>query len=1382
MEMFAVLEGPVFPGSGFVLIFLAFLADLTNDERNKTAARFLKLWFAAAADTIIFISPYKKLEDQLNRIVCFYTGGFIMSNLKPQLSWLDEPTVTQVGRLTPSAALSRRVMGHLHAQKLNGTWKVCVSPSKEDLQEWEEEAFIQPEGDVSAFDDIQVPAHLQLCGYGMNQYTNTAYPWDGKEAVAYGRTPSKNLTARYVLDFDVDPKLVRDHVRLVFHGVESAFYVWLNGEFVGYSTDSFTPSAFDVTDLLKDSNNRLSVLVFQYSSGSWLEDQDFFRFSGIFRDVELQGAPKASIEDLRITTELSDDFTSGSIVADFKDRNASAFLISLFDPDSKRMFSQTIQSRSIRLSFDDVRLWSAEQPSLYTLRIEALDENGDSVEMVEQKVGMRRVEVRDGLILLNGRRLMLHGVNRHEFHCRTGRVMNKEQIKEDLLLMKRNNINAVRTSHYPNQDALYDLADEIGLYVMDEANLETHGTWQSGFSEEPSNPLPGDRSEWKKAVLERAQAMFERDKNHPSILFWSLGNESWYGDDLLEEAAWLRVADPTRLVHYESCFRNDDYADCTDVISRMYPSPEEVEEILKSGPKKPVILCEYMHGMGNSLGGMYRYSRLEEYRQFQGGFLWDFADQALEITEDGQTKLCYGGDFQDVPNSGNFSGNGILFADHTPSEKLDEVKALFAPIRVLPDEKGVEILNTNLFTDTDLVHFIARQKMEGRILYEEEFDVHLLPGQFAHVDLDWLKTRDESVCEVSVVQASQTKWAPEGYEIAFGQRILPGSAVVHPIEKGMKFVLGKELFGAHFGDVQILFGLKGLVSMKKAGKEWLLASPRPVFSHAYTDNERGFDFDRTSAAWFAASLFTRTVSRDIQVCEEQGYARITYTMALPYPASASSHLIVTYFVSAPGNLGIRIELPGNRYMPDLPVFGMEFKLPKSADRYEYYGFGPHENYKDRSWGARLDVFASTAKQTMQPYLKPQECGNRCAVRWVEFEDDGQVLRFERTAAPFEISVLPYSFVQIQEASHQHELPKSTGTYVRIASEHMGVGGVDSWGTPIHSSDRLNASKSRVFNFMCSFVDPDRKTLRNREVREILEEQIIEEKTTVKPEGRHALKKASTLAEDEDSAVEAASQIADELVAGPGFSVYGPIHTSKIGKDSVHEPLRYETAGAVVDQPETMEKQRENPVEEAKKESRMDETAAALKARSEQPQEKLSRKARARLEVEKAALKQGNDALDQAESESVSDDFGDFGFVGRHGADANAAHHLHAAPSFRESAETEISLKAPSSADGLQADPKAEDASVKDENHKPETGDMSANPQSPAAVEHTQMFDPKMIARQAAMAENSHPAAVEDASDREENRMENLDESQEGMRRLSFFERRRKARKNRKNKK
>lgn len=991
-----------------------------------------------------------------------------MKKERAEQKWLKDPRVVQVNRLEPVSTLHRSIPDHTVSQSLNGEWKVRTSFQ----DEWDL-SFLSADLQEPAFEEIQVPGHLQMQGHGQIQYTNTAYPWDGRFDVAYGDTPAENLKAEYVLDFDLDENLADEEIQLVFHGVESAFYVWLNGEFVGYSTDSFTPSAFDVTRLLKEKDNRLAVLVYQFSSGSWLEDQDFFRFSGIFRDVELKGRRKIHIEDLKITTDTANEQQTGLIRVQMTDQGAAAFEIRLFDPDGDLMLDQKTDQRDLSFEIEEARLWSAEEPSLYTLEIGVLDEEGQTIETLTERIGIRQIRIEEGIIYLNGRRLMLHGVNRHEFAPDKGRAITEEEMLADIVFMKQNNINAVRTSHYPNQERFYELCDEFGLYVMDEANLETHGTWQNGFTEEPEDPLPGSHLEWRNALFDRAESMLERDKNHPSILFWSLGNESWYGDDLLEEAAYLRLKDPERIIHYESSFRSPAYSECSDVYSRMYASPKELEDILKSNPQKPVILCEYMHAMGNSLGGLYRYIQLERYPQYQGGFIWDLIDQAVyKVDEEtGIQTLGYGGDFDDYPNSGNFSGNGLLFADRTPSAKVQEVKALYSPLRILPDENGVQILNGNLFADTSKYRFFYEQKVENTPILQGELDVHLHPQTYAHYEIDWKDTVHESTCTVVAVNADDLPWQPAGSEVAFGQSIRGKTEYFYSSGEKLQITKGKELRGFRFQDLEILFSAKGLVSLKKDGKEWLQSIPRPVFSHAYTDNELGFGFDQESAFWYGASLFSK-VREFSEYYDENGlFAILSYKYRLPYPYPQTASCTVSYTIAAPGMIGIDISLDPCRIMPDLPVFGMQFVLPEDCSHFLFYGNGPEENYKDRQEGARLDLYESSAEADLQPYLRPQETGNRTGIRWLElFDPQGECLRFSKIGRPFEASVLPYSFEQLQNAEHQEELPPITATYVRIASEHMGVGGIDSWGSRVDDKDMLHAGNSRKFSFFLSFPE------------------------------------------------------------------------------------------------------------------------------------------------------------------------------------------------------------------------------------------------------------------------------------------------------------------------
>ena len=613
--------------------------------------------------------------------------------MQANLNWLTDPEVFRVNRLDAHSdhlcyateQEMERGTSSLY-QSLDGCWKFA----------WSQNPSLRPEGfwqedfDDSRFGTISVPGHIELQGYGQIQYINTLYPWDGRAEL---RPPEidwdHTSVGSYVRTFDLEPGLLGKSVCICFQGVERAFYVWLNGHFVGYAEDSFTPSEFDLTPYLRERDNRLCVEVYQHSSASWLEDQDFFRFSGIFRSVVLYAKPQTHVEDLWIRTGLQEDNTTGTFrlrllvsgpMGEIHCKISHPRQGCLFDgrlslaPEGKYLVSQALE-------FENILPWSYESPELYRVVLTVLDEQGCAAEWIPYRTGFRRFEKKNGLMLLNGQRLVIRGVNRHEWNPETGRAIGLSDMEKAMETIRKNNINAVRTSHYPNQTPWYHLCDENGIYLMDEANLESHGSWQKLGAVEASWNVPGSLPQWRAAVLDRAESMFQRDKNHVSILFWSCGNESYAGEDILAMADWFRAQDPSRLVHYEGVFHNRAFDAISDVESRMYASPSEIRRYLESHPEKPFLLCEYMHDMGNSLGGMESYIRLEEeFPQYQGGFIWDYMDQALWHKDaSGNRILGYGGDFGDRQSDYAFSGNGIVFADGREKPAMQEVRYWYAP-------------------------------------------------------------------------------------------------------------------------------------------------------------------------------------------------------------------------------------------------------------------------------------------------------------------------------------------------------------------------------------------------------------------------------------------------------------------------------------------------------------------------------------------------------------------------------------------------------------------------------------------------------------------------------------------------------------------------------
>ena len=608
-----------------------------------------------------------------------------MNTIKPELCWLTDPTVFAVNRLdahsdhicyrtAEEAAAGRTSL----RQSLDGLWRFCWSPNPAARPA----EFWRPDADLSAFGTIQVPGHIEMQGYGELQYTNTLYPWDGRAELRPPEIDWDNApVGSYVLDFTLDEGLRGQRVCVSFQGVEQAMYLWCNGVFVGYAEDSFTPSDFDLTDCLQAGTNRLCVEVHKRCSASWIEDQDFFRFSGIFRSVFLYAKPKVHLADLWLQTGLEEDNLTGTLTPRLKleGRTAGAKVtLRLTDREGYALYEGPVTEDTLELQ--GVQPWSHQTPTLYHAELTLTDADGAVQEVVPYDIGFRRFEMKDGVMCLNGERVVFNGVNRHEWNAEKGRAIGPEDMYAAMDVFRRNNINAVRTCHYPDQSLWYDLCDRNGIYMIDEANLESHGSWQKLGAVEPSWNVPGSLPEWKDCVVDRARSMFERDKNHAAVLIWSCGNESYAGEDILAMSRFFHENDPGRLVHYEGVFHNRAFDAISDMESRMYAKPWEIREYLESKPAKPFILCEYMHDMGNSLGGMESYIRLaEEYPQYQGGFIWDYMDQALWHNDAlGRRVLGYGGDFGERTTDYNFSGNGIVYADGAEKPAMQEVSYWYA--------------------------------------------------------------------------------------------------------------------------------------------------------------------------------------------------------------------------------------------------------------------------------------------------------------------------------------------------------------------------------------------------------------------------------------------------------------------------------------------------------------------------------------------------------------------------------------------------------------------------------------------------------------------------------------------------------------------------------
>ena len=1000
-------------------------------------------------------------------------------------TWLTDATVFEVNR-TPAHS-NHKCFTHDPqsgeysdlTQSLDGEWRVEIVQAS-DI-DFNEEPFVAENFDDSAFYRTQVPGHLQMAGLLKNKYVNIQYPWDGHENPLEPNVPENNHVALYRKKFVVSKRLAdtkesRGSVSIVFHGMATAIYVWVNGLFAGYGEDGFTPNEFDITDLLHDGENVVAVACYEYSSASWLEDQDFWRLHGLFRSVELTAQPHVHVVNMQLEADWDAESGTASLDAALSVRNASdAATISATLKDSEgNVVWETSTNADANTTFASGSLqglepWSAESPSLYELEVNVIDQAGDIVEAVVQKVGFRRFRIENGIMTLNGKRVVFKGADRHEFDAKRGRSITEQDMIDDVIFCKRHNINAIRTSHYPNQERWYDLCDEYGIYLIDETNLETHGSWcLPGDVVTAETAVPGSKARWEGACVDRVNSMMRRDYNHPSVVIWSLGNESYTGDVFRAMYKHVHDIDPNRPVHYEGVTKNRDYDDVTDIETRMYEHADVVEEYLKNDPQKPYISCEYMHAMGNSVGNLDEYTALERYPHYQGGFIWDFIDQAIYASQpDGSTRLCYGGDFGDRPSDYEFSGNGLVFADRTPAPKAQEVKQLYSNVHIDVTDRSVSIKNDNLFISTGGYQFVLRILADGEPVWQSERRFDVPADSACTFDVEWpvdlyRANANELLLEVSQRLAEATDWAPAGYELAFGQTVVAGTKAAEDAALPADGIVtvGRWNAGVQGSGREILLSRTqgGLVSYTFDGHEFVLRRPAITTFRALTDNDRGAGHGFERAQWMAAGRYARCVDNVIeQVDEDTLKAVYTYELATPQRTKVT----VEYTADTTGRLNLHVEYPGESGdLPTIPAFGIEWTLPVQYSNLRFFGAGPEETYQDRKH-AKLGVWSTDAFKDHAPYLMPQETGNHEEVRWAEITDEnGHGLRVSRAngAAPFAVSLQPYSSFMIEEAQHQDELPAPKHMFLRVLAAQMGVGGDDSWMSPVHSQYHIPADQ------------------------------------------------------------------------------------------------------------------------------------------------------------------------------------------------------------------------------------------------------------------------------------------------------------------------------------
>lgn len=955
------------------------------------------------------------------------------------------------------AALANERMASPYYCSLNGNWPFHYAESPSQAPE----RFYATSYDDAAWQTIPVPGNWQLHGYGRPLYSSSYYPFP----IDPPHVPADNPTGCYRRSFTLPDKWDAREVFLVFEGVDSAFHVWVNGQCAGYAQGSHMPTEFKVTRLLQPGSNLIAVQVYQWSDGSYLEDQDKWRLSGIFRDVYLKATPHSHIRDVAVRTQLHDDSEDATLALKLTLRNEAEWQadqqqvrIILLD-EERRSVHEEIACVSRRLmGHEELKLdlkipvlaphkWSAEEPYLYSLVLVLEDEQGSVLETVSVSVGFREIVIRSGQLFVNGKPIILKGVNRNEFHPDLGFVTPVESMLEDIRLMKQYNMNAVRCSHYPNDPRWLDLCDRYGLYVIDEADLETHGCHFIG-----DESYLAKATEWREAFLDRARRLVERDKNHPSVIIWSLGNESGYGPNHDAMAEWVREADPTRPIHYE---RAKD-AEVVDIVSCMYPSLDAlIEEGKKTEESRPFLMCEFAHAMGNAVGNLQEYwDAVYEYPRLLGGMIWEWADHGIrQKAADGEEWYAYGGDFGDEPNSGHFCIDGLLFPDRKPKASVLECKKVMEPIKVEPlDMRAGTVLIHNRYDFLGLDHLECFWSLlcDGEII---EQGILPLPdvkaGTKVETVIPYQTKRDRAGSEywlrIRFVLRQATQWAPQGHEVAWAELAVPNESQSMP--SVMKLDAMPALRTAETRTELIITGSDFSIKFDKIrgqlsalvynGIPLLNAGPGIHLWRAPIDNDA-----RQGKQWRKAGLDKLTERiRNLSIRKEHDrYVQIEVSSSLGAAGLPTRFdLTLVYTVYGSGDVVISARLvPGEGITP-LPRFGLQLVMPGSFDQFSWFGLGPHECYIDRKQSGQLGLYSGSVQEQFVPYIMPQENGNKTDVRWAAVTNALGAGLYIGGMPKLDVSVRHYSDEQLTKAKHTFDLVRLNETFVNMDYRQAPIG-------------------------------------------------------------------------------------------------------------------------------------------------------------------------------------------------------------------------------------------------------------------------------------------------------------------------------------------------------
>ncbi len=993
---------------------------------------------------------------------------------------------------------------------LNGKWKFKWSsdPSKKPYD------FFDPKYDVSKWDDIEVPSNWQLQGYGTPVYANTVYTFK-KDPPRVMSEPDKKFTnykdrnpvGSYRRNFTVPHGWNNKETFIVFDGVDSAFYLWINGEKVGYSQDSRTPAEFNITKYLQVGENVVAAEVYRYSDGSYLECQDMWRLSGIFRDVYLVSRPKVYIRDYFAKAQLDDNYQDGSLAVEIEVKNNSSVKqkpsqveMQLLDCDDKNTYSllqkisppmtsvfSTVKTDSdemiepgetLKLTLKspiipDVKKWTAETPNLYKLVLTSKDDNGRVLESMACNIGFRKVELIDGTLRVNGKYIYVKGVNRHEHDPDTGHYVDRETMIKDIVTMKQHNINTVRASHYPTCPEWYNLCDKYGLYLIDEANIESHGM---GYGPESLAKHP----KWGPAHMDRTVNMLERDKNHPSIIIWSLGNEAGDGINLEATSAWLKQRDPSRPIQYEQAQRKKH----TDIFCPMYPLiPDIVEYANAKDTYRPLIMCEYSHAMGNSVGNLQDYwDVIESHKYLQGGAIWDWVDQGLRKVDEttGKEFWAYGGDYGDYPNLFNFCCNGLVQPDRKPNPHLMEVKKVYQNIKVhaIDVNKGLfEVQNKYVFKDIeDFVKLSWEITKDGKAIKKGAMNKLSVPPLTTkqislNYDTSSLDSQGDYLVRICFRLANDTLWAKQGYLVAWDQYAIKESFASIPTssEKSGSLEISKpddnvKIAGKNFS-VTFSESKGALISFKIKGKEMLKSPLVPNFWRAPTDNDSGPNaggskMPQRLGIWKDAAVNGQVASFKVKQ-PKKDVVKVKVVLDL---AAKDSVFESAYTIFGDGQILVENEMKATKGLPNIPRVGMQMAVIDSLDNMHWYGRGPWESYWDRKTGAAIGVYSEKISEPEHEYVVPQETGNKTDVRWAKFTDGcGNGFKVEGIG-PLNVSAWPCSMNDLIKAKHPYEIPERDFNTLNIDYKQMGVGGDNSWGYKTHPEYTMPAG-----NYKYQFV-------------------------------------------------------------------------------------------------------------------------------------------------------------------------------------------------------------------------------------------------------------------------------------------------------------------------